>query len=115
MRDAARPVGSRSPESVATGGPAIDQFRCRVGFFGDAASRRSAADAASQSLTRFFRNEQLTEGQVACVLEGLSPLAELLALDHVANASVTPESLAAELLPKLPCGAADDQPAVGAI
>jgi hypothetical protein len=35
-----------------------------------------AADAASQSLTRFFRNEQLNEEQVACVLASLSPLAE---------------------------------------
>ncbi len=64
-----------------------------------------AADAASQSLTRFFRNEQLTEAQVASVLESLSPLAELLSLDRIANASVTPESLVAELVPELPCRA----------
>jgi hypothetical protein len=74
-----------------------------------------AADAASQSLTRFFLNEQLTEAQVASVLGSLSPLAELLSLDRVANASVTPESLVAELVPQLPCRAGDDQPAVGAI
>src|SRR5271157_4433960 len=74
-----------------------------------------AADAASQSLTRFFRNEQLTEAQVASVLESLSPLADRLSLDRIASASVTPESLVAELVPELPCRVADDQPAVGAI
>jgi hypothetical protein len=74
-----------------------------------------AADAASQSLTRFLRNEQLTEEQVACVLERLSPLRDLLSLDRIGNVSVTPESLVDELLPKLPCEVADEQPAVGAI
>jgi hypothetical protein len=75
----------------------------------------AAADAASQSLTRFFRNEQLNEAQVACVLASLSPLAEILSLDRIANAGVTPEAIVAEVLPKLPCAAADTQPAVGAI
>jgi hypothetical protein len=74
-----------------------------------------AADAASQSLTRFLRNEQLTEAQVECVLGSLSPLTGLLSLDDIANASVTPESLVAELLPRLPCRVGDEQPAVGAI
>jgi hypothetical protein len=74
-----------------------------------------AADAASQSLTRFFRNEQLTPVQVASVLESLSPLADRLSLDRIANASVTPESLVAELVPELPCRVGNDQPAVGAI
>jgi hypothetical protein len=74
-----------------------------------------AADAASQSLTRFFRNERLTEAQVASVLESLSPLAGLLSLDRISNASVTPESLVAELVPELPCVVGDDQPEVGAI
>jgi hypothetical protein len=74
-----------------------------------------AADAASQSLTRFFRNEQLTPVQVASVLESLSPLADQLSLDRIANASVTPESLVAELVPELPCRVGNDQPAVGAI
>jgi hypothetical protein len=74
-----------------------------------------AADAASQSLTRFFRNEQLNEEQVVCVLGSLSPLAEMLSLDRIANAGVTPEAIVAEVLPKLPCAVADVQPAVGAI
>jgi hypothetical protein len=75
----------------------------------------SAADAASQSLTRFFLNEQLTEAQVACILGSLSPLAARLSLDQIANASVTPETLVAELFPTLPCHGADDQPAVVAV
>ena len=74
-----------------------------------------AADAVSQLLTPFFRNERLTEAQVASVLESLSLLADQLSLDRIANASVTPESLVAELHPELPCRAEDDQPAVGAI
>ncbi len=74
-----------------------------------------AADAASQSLTRFFRNEQLSEEQIASVLESLCPLADLLSLDRIANASVTPESLVAELVPELPCLAGDEHPAVGAV
>jgi hypothetical protein len=74
-----------------------------------------AADAASQSLTRFFRNEQLDEAQVACVLASLSPLAELLSLDRIASGGVTPEAIVAEVLPKLPCAGADAQPKVGAI
>ncbi len=73
------------------------------------------ADAASQSLTRFFRNERLTEAQVASVLESLSHLADRLSLDRIANANVTPESLVAELVPELSSRVADDQPAVGAI
>src|SRR5262245_24131582 len=74
-----------------------------------------AADAASQSLNRFFRNEQLTEEQVACVLGSLAPIGDRLSLDDIANASVTPESIVAEFLLHLPSRAGDDQPAVGAI
>jgi hypothetical protein len=69
-----------------------------------------AADAASQSLTRFFRNQQLNEEQVASVLESLAPLADRLSLERIANASVTPESLVAELVAELPCRVGDDQP-----
>lgn len=74
-----------------------------------------AADAASQSLTRFFRNERLTEANVASVLDSLSPLSNRLSLDRIANANVTPEALVAELIPELPCRVADKEPAVGAI
>jgi hypothetical protein len=39
----------------------------------------------------------------------------MLSLDRIANAGVTPEAVVAEVIPKLPCAAADTQPAVGAI
>ena len=42
-----------------------------------------AADAASQSLTRFFVNEQVGEQQTAHMLDGYAPLADLLALADV--------------------------------
>ncbi len=62
-----------------------------------------AADAASQSLTRFFLNEQLTEACVAEILAGFSDLGNLLILDDIANPNVTPESLVEALLPRVPC------------
>ena len=39
---------------------------------------QDSAGAASQSLTRFFLNEQLSEEQVADVLSGFSALRDLL-------------------------------------
>lgn len=62
-----------------------------------------AADAASQSLARFFLNERLTEEQVGDVLGGLSTLGDKLALDDVSNPNVTPEAVVVRLLPELPC------------
>lgn len=61
------------------------------------------ADAASQSLIRFFINEQLTEAQVADILNGFAELPRLLRLEEISNSNVTPESVAEELLSKLPC------------
>ncbi len=62
-----------------------------------------AADAASQSLTRFFLNEQLTELQVALALQGFGGLPGVVALKDIANPNVAPETLVESLLPKLPC------------
>lgn len=61
-----------------------------------------SADAASQSLTRFFLNEQLTEAQVADVLDGFVTVPDLLKLDGISNPNVTPESVVENLLPELP-------------
>ncbi|MFY9571249.1 MAG: hypothetical protein WAV20_07630 [Blastocatellia bacterium] len=57
-----------------------------------------AADAASQSLTRFFRNQQLTEQQAANILEGFAPLSSSLTLEQISNPNVTPEAVVKELL-----------------
>jgi len=63
-----------------------------------------SADAASQSLSRFFLNERLSEGQVADIFTCFSALCHLMRLDDIAN--VAPESLVEELLVKMPCSAA---------
>ncbi len=62
-----------------------------------------AADAASQSLTRFLVNQQLAEAEVEEILGGFSRLGELLDLERVGNPNVTPEEVAAQLLEELPC------------
>ena len=62
-----------------------------------------SADAASQSLARFFLNRQLTEQQVADVLGGFAALGDLLKLDDIANPNVTPEAVVDGLMPDLPC------------
>ncbi|MFL6211878.1 MAG: NACHT domain-containing protein [Pyrinomonadaceae bacterium] len=64
---------------------------------------QESAAAASQSLTRFFRNEQLTTQQVAAILTGFGKLADLLKLADIANPNVTPESVVENLLPRIPC------------
>ncbi|MCH8881343.1 MAG: hypothetical protein IID34_15865, partial [Planctomycetes bacterium] len=64
-----------------------------------------SAEAASQSLTRFFLNQQLTEQETADVLGGLARLGDLLDVDEIANPNVTPEGVVAELLEHLPCPA----------
>lgn len=56
------------------------------------------ADAASQSLTRFFRNQEITEQQAADILAGFAPLSHTLTLDHISNPNVTPESVVNDLL-----------------
>jgi hypothetical protein len=62
-----------------------------------------SADAASQSLTRFFLNEQLSEAQVVAILGGLAALCDRLSLNDIANPNVTPEKVAEHLLTDLPC------------
>ena len=62
-----------------------------------------SADAASQSVARFFLNEKLTLKQVTEILNGFAPLSELLKLEDIANPNVTPESVVDDLLPDLPC------------
>ena len=62
-----------------------------------------SADAASQSLTRFFLNQQIPPEQVAEVLKGLDRLPTFLALEDIANPNKTPEALVEHLLPELPC------------
>lgn len=48
---------------------------------------QDSAGAASQSLTRFFLNEQLNEQQVANILGGFATLNDRLKLDDIANPS----------------------------
>lgn len=62
-----------------------------------------SADAASQSLTRFFRNEQLTEPQTAGSLSGFVSLPSLLKFETIANPNIPPESVVEDLLTKMPC------------
>jgi len=57
-----------------------------------------SADAASQSLTRFFLNQKLTEKQVAAILDNFAPLLDRLKLDDIANPNVTPEAVVEGLL-----------------
>jgi len=61
-----------------------------------------AADAASQSLIRFFRNRKLTEQHTAELLHGLAMLSDLLKIDDIANPNVTPEVVVDALLRHLP-------------
>lgn len=63
-----------------------------------------SADAASQSLTRFFLNQKTSPGEVCGILRGLSVLGSRLELENIANPSVMPETVAETLLedPSLP-------------
>lgn len=64
---------------------------------------QDSAGAASQSLTRFFLNEQLTQEQVAGILDGFATLCDQLKLSDIANPNVTPETIVDNLLAYLPC------------
>ncbi|MBI2952141.1 hypothetical protein HYY27_08605, partial [bacterium] len=64
---------------------------------------QEASDAASQSLTRFLINQQLSEQQVADMLESFSCLGDRLKLDDIANPNVAPETIVNNLLTDLPC------------
>ena len=57
-----------------------------------------SADAASQSLIRFFNNQELTNSQVAKILEDCVELTASLQLSDVANPNHTPENLIEDLL-----------------
>ncbi len=64
---------------------------------------QESADAASQSLTRFFQNQQLSESHAAEILDGFLALRDLLKLDDVASPNESPESMVELLLKKIPC------------
>ncbi|MGO9274664.1 MAG: NACHT domain-containing protein [Terriglobia bacterium] len=64
---------------------------------------QDAAGAASQSLTRFLLNQQLSADDVARLLNGFGALHHLLRAEEVANPNIPPENVVNELLPKLPC------------
>lgn len=59
---------------------------------------QEASDAASQSLIRFFHNQQLTEQQAADILDGFAPLNDQLKLANISNPNVTPEAIVEDLL-----------------
>ncbi len=65
-----------------------------------------SADAASQSLTRFFLNQKLTEQQVVAVLALIDPLLARLKLDDIASPNISPEAVAENLLASSPRRAA---------
>jgi len=54
---------------------------------------QDSAGAASQSLTRFFLNEQLNERQVTNVLHGFAALGDRLKLDDIANPTAVPSCM----------------------
>ncbi|MFB3133250.1 MAG: hypothetical protein ACE10K_12080, partial [Rhodothermales bacterium] len=70
---------------------------------------QEAADAASQSLTRFLLNEQLTKQRTADTIEGLTTLTDRLTLDDIDNPNETPEAVVDNLLAE---GAPGDTDAV---
>jgi len=59
---------------------------------------QTAAGAASQSLTRFFINEKLTDGQISAILQGFGSLGNVLALEQISNPNETPEAVVERLL-----------------
>ena len=63
----------------------------------------AAADAASQSLSRFFTNQAMKKGEVSLALHCLAGLSEVLNPEDIANPNITPERLAQDALPRLPC------------
>lgn len=64
---------------------------------------QDAADAASSSLTRFFQSQKLSEATVEGILAGFVAMADLLALNDIANPNVTTEEIVENLLSRLPC------------
>lgn len=74
-----------------------------------------AADAASQSLTRFLKSEKLPASRVALVLEALRPLGELLSLEDPSSTYTNPEDLAIRLAEKLNFQASEGEKKLQAI
>lgn len=70
---------------------------------------QDSGGAASQSLTRFFLNVQLSEQQVADVLGGFAKLQDLLKLDAIANPNEMPEKIVETLMADMPCPKAVQQ------
>jgi hypothetical protein len=64
---------------------------------------QDAAGSASQSLTRFLVNEQLSEMDAALLLKSFGSLCDLLDLEDAANPNVPPETVVNELLAGMPC------------
>ena len=74
-----------------------------------------AADAASQSLSRFLKNEKLPAAKVALVLEALRPLGGLLSLEDLSSTYTNPEDLAIRLSEKLDFQASEAEKKLQAI
>ncbi len=62
-----------------------------------------AADAASQSLIRFYLNERLPEQQVANILYRFSELSNLLKRNDITNPNIARETIVETLLGHLSC------------
>ncbi len=74
-----------------------------------------SADAASQSLTRLFVNQQLTGVEVEQVLTGLEPFGDLLRAADVANPNIAPETVVEQMLPCVPCPASLESAGLGPV
>src|SRR5262249_27771684 len=75
----------------------------------------SAADAASQSLTRFFVHQQLTAEQVGHILAGFANLPTRLTLQDTANPNRPPEAFVETPLEEFPCPQALQADGQGAV
>lgn len=60
------------------------------------------AGAASRSLTRFLGSQQLTDVQVAGILESFDPVGDTISHEDIANPNLTPEAIVEDLLRRLP-------------
>ncbi len=61
-----------------------------------------SADAASQSMSRFFLNERADARAVSTILGSCATVPQHIGLEDIANPQVTPEELLEEVLPRLP-------------
>lgn len=74
-----------------------------------------AADAASQALSRFFLNQQLTPEHATAILASFDTITGLLKLEDIANPNITPESVVEQLLERVPCPQALEDAGQGAV